>query len=556
MDMTGGQALAQSLKIEGITTLFALPGVQLDYLFDALWEERDFFAIHHTRHEQATAYMADGYARSTGRIGACVVVPGPGLLNTTAAVATAYACSSPVLVITGQIDSTLIGRNRGALHEIPDQLGMISHITKQAERAQRPEDIPLMVRRAARALQSGRPRPVEIEIPPDVLGAVGDVTLLEPEMWVRADEHRPDADSLEAAARVLGGAERPLICVGGGVLSAEAWEEVRELSRILEAPVLMTSNGRGVVSDRDYHAQSGTLAMNELVKGADAILAIGTRFLLAARMGAVEPPTIRGTFIQADIDPEELGRNRPVDIGLLGDAKYTAGELVRRIPRHNLVRTSREQELRALQEAQRHVFDGLPVQRDYVNAIREALPDDGILVSESTQVGYVAHGGAYLVYEPRTLITFGYQGTLGHGYAAALGVQVGNPDRKVVSINGDGGFMYNVQELSTQAREQIPLVTVVFNDNQFGNVRRIQEQRYNGHTLATELLNPDFVKLAEVFGITGYRATTPTELRDTLRIALDARVPALIEVPMPPTQDLPVPGAPMTPLPPRPRLSI
>ena len=555
MQMTGGQALAQSLKIEGIATLFALPGVQLDYLFDALWEERAFFAIHHTRHEQATAYMADGYARSTGRIGACVVVPGPGLLNTAAAVSTAYACSSPVLVITGQIDSALIGCGRGALHEIPDQLGMIRHITKQAERALRPEDIPAMVHRAARALQSGRPRPVEIEIPPDVLGAVGDVTLLEPETWVRSEEYRAGEGALDEAARLLGRAERPLICAGGGVLSAEAWEEVRELARLLEAPVLMTSNGRGVVSDRDYRAQSGTLAMTNLVTQADAILAIGTRFVLAARMGAADPPTIRGAVIQADIDPDELGRNHHVDVALLGDAKCTAAELVRRVPEHNRVRASREQELRALQQAQREVFDGMPVQRDYVQAIRDALPDDGILVSESTQVGYVAHGGAFPVYEPRTLITFGYQGTLGHGYAAALGVQVGNPDRKVVSINGDGGFMYNVQELSTQARERIPLVSIVFNDNQFGNVRRIQEQRYNGHGMATELLNPDFVKLAELFGIAGHRATTPAELRDTLRNALDARVPALIEVPMLPTQELPA-LQPMVPLPARPQLNL
>jgi acetolactate synthase-1/2/3 large subunit len=555
MQMTGGQALAQSLKVEGIETLFALPGIQLDYFFDALWEERDYYRILHARHEQATAYMADGYARSTGRIGAFVVVPGPGVLNATAALSTAYACSSPVLCVTGQIDSASIDLGRGALHEIHDQPGLLRHLTKMAERAMRPEEIPGMVRRAAKALRTGRPRPVSIEVPPDVLASVADVTLLEPEDWVRADVHRADPDRLEEAARLLGQAERPLICAGGGVLSAEAWEEVRELARILEAPVLMTSNGRGVVSDRDYHAVSGRIATAELLPKADVVLAIGTRFTVAANMGFGGPVTIPGKVIQADIDAEEIGRNRAVDVALLGDAKHSAGELARRVPAHNRRRASREAELAALKAAQAKAFEAQPWQKGMVDVLREALPEDGILVSESTQVGYVVQGGAFPVYEPRTLMTSGYQGTLGYGYATALGVQVGNPGRKVVSINGDGGFMYNVQELSTQALHQIPLVTVVFNDHLYGNVRRIQEQRYNGHTLATDLKNPDFARLAEEFGVAGYRAKDAAEFASVLREALDSDAPALIEVAQPPTPDLPSPMA-MQALPPRPVLKF
>src|SRR5690606_27914991 len=204
MQMTGGQALVQSLKIEGIETIFALPGIQLDFAFDALWEERDHFRIHHTRHEQATAYMADGFARTTGKIGTCFVVPGPGLLNAAAGLSTAYACSAPVLCITGQIQSGQIGLGRGALHEINDQLETISSVVKHAERAMTPEEIPGMVRRAFRELQTGRPRPVEIEIPPDVLERVADVTLLEPESWTRSEEHAVDPDLIERAAEVLG----------------------------------------------------------------------------------------------------------------------------------------------------------------------------------------------------------------------------------------------------------------------------------------------------------------------------------------------------------------
>ncbi|MQA00619.1 MAG: thiamine pyrophosphate-binding protein [Dehalococcoidia bacterium] len=554
MQMTGGQALVQSLKIEGIETIFALPGIQLDFAFDALWEERDHFRIHHTRHEQATAYMADGFARTTGRVGTSFVVPGPGLLNAAAGLSTAYACSAPVLCITGQIQSDLIGRGRGALHEINDQLEAISSVVKHAERAMTPEEIPGMVRRAFRELHTGRPRPVEIEVPPDVLERVADVTLLEPESWTRAVEHAADSDLIEQAAEMLGRAERPLICAGGGVLSAGAWEELRELSRILEAPVLMTSNGRGAVSDREYRAHSWQTAARELLPNADVILAVGTRFLIATdpRMGSTGDGA---KVVQLDIDPEEVGRNREPDLGIVGDAKQGLGALVERVPAHNRSRDSREAELTALKEEARRRWSQAEVQSSYGMAIREELPEDGILVSESTQVGYWCNGGAFPVYEPRTFLTSGYQGTLGYGFATALGAQVGNPDRKVVSINGDGGFMYNVQELSTMAQQDIPLVTVVFNDNAFGNVRRIQTLRYNGHTMATELQNPDFLKLADSFGVAGYRADGVDQFRKVLREALANNAPALIEVPMPPAAELS--GAfTMEPLPPRPVLDL
>jgi len=553
VEMTGGQALAQSLKLEGVQTLFALPGIQLDYLFDGIWEERDHYEVIHARHEQATAYMADGFARSTGQIGTFVVVPGPGVLNATAALSTAYACSSPVLCVTGQIDSSIIDRGVGALHEIHDQPGLLRHLTKASERAMHPTEIPGMVQRAVRELRSGRPRPVSVEVPPDVLGTVADVTLLEPDRTSRADEHA-DSDALERAAEVLGKAERPLICAGGGVLTAEAWEEIRALSEMLDAPVLMTSNGRGVLSDRDPRAFTGRVATSALVPQADAILAIGTRFALAANMGA-GATKVNGTLVQADVDAEEIGRNHAADVALVGDAKFTAAELVARVAKHNRRRPSRAAEFEGLREKHWAAMSSTPWQRSMAQALRDTLPDDAMVVSESTQVGYHVHGGGFEVYEPRTMITSGYQGTLGYGYATALGVAVGNPDRPVVSITGDGGFMYNVQELSTQAKFGIPLVTVVFNDNMFGNVRRIQTQRYNGHTIATELKNPDLARMAENFGVAGFHAKTPDDLRSVLREAIDLGAPALIEVEQPPTPDLEA-AVPMAPLPPRPVLDL
>ena len=536
MEMTGGQALVQSLKIEGLDTIFGLPGIQLDYAIDAFWEERDAIRMIHPRHEQATAYMADGFARTTGKIGSCLVVPGPGLLNAAAGLSTAYACSSPVLCVTGQIASEQIGKGLGALHEINNQLEMISSVVKSAERAMTPEEIPGMVRRAFQAMRTGRPRPVEIEVPPDVLERVADITLLEPDTSVRAELSPGDPDLLRQAAEALGKAERPLIWSGGGVLSAGAWEELRELSRILEAPVLMTGNGRGALSDREYRAQTGAGPTQELLADTDALLVVGSRFLLNPRFGVALSPDL--PLIQIDVDPEQIGKTATPRIGIEADAKAALGQLVDLVPASNRARDSREAELTALKERTREAQAKAELQAAYALTIRDELPDDGILVSESTQVGYWAQMGGYPVYEPRTMLTSGYQGTLGYGYPTALGAQVGNPDKKVVSINGDGGFFYNVQELSTQAQQQIPLVTVVFNDNGYGNVRRMQVHKYSGHKIATDLQNPDMLKLAESFGVAGYRAPTPDAFRGVLREALASNAPALIEVPLPPAEEM------------------
>jgi acetolactate synthase I/II/III large subunit len=526
-ELTGGQALAQSLKIEGVNVIFGLPGVQLDWAMDALYDERDAMPVIHPRHEQATAGMADGYARTTGRVGTALVVPGPGLLNATAALSTAYACNSPVLAISGQIQSDLIDFGRGVLHEIPDQIGMVRSVTKWAGRAMTPEEVPALVRQAFEQLQSGRPRPVEIEIPPDVLQKKANVTLLEP---YQPDRAQPDLDKIEEAARLLGQAKTPLIFTGGGTIIAEAGEELQRVGEALQAAIIPTSNGKGAVSDRHYLVQP-MLAAQVLTPEADVILAVGTRFVNPATLPwGVKPGQ---TVIHIDVDPEELGRNhKATELGIAGDAKLALAALAERLPRYNTSRPSREEELRALQTKAYDALNSVKPQADYGLAVRDVLPDDGILVSEMTQVGYWSNQG-FPVLKPRTYITPGYQGTLGFGFAAALGAQVGNPDRKVVSINGDGGFGYQLQELSTMVRHNIPAVAVIFNDNAYGNVRRIQRTQFNERTIASDLVNPDFMKLADAFGVQGFRATTPDELKHHLRQGFDSNLPTLIEVPMP-----------------------
>ena len=525
--MTGGQALVQSLKREGVRTVFGLPGIQLDWAFDALHEERERIKVVHPRHEQAAAYMADGAARSTGEPGVFLVVPGPGVLNTTAALATAYACSSPVLCLTGQISSDLIGIGRGVLHEIEDQLGVLRHVTKWAARASTPGEVPTLVHEAFRQLRSGRPRPVALEIPPDVLQMTGEVRLgqaLEPERLPG------DPERLARLAERLGRAERPLILAGSGVLVGAAWEELRTLAEALGAPVVMSDAGRGALPDS--HALAfNQLALPDLLPTADAVLAVATKMLDFAR----QPIRLAaGQWLaRVDADAAQLNRNATADLTVLADAKLALASLWERVGQPRARRAERTAELAALKRAIRGEMDAAEPQASFGRALRDRLPEDGIVVSEMTQVGYWGDLG-FPIERPRSYLTSGYQGTLGAGFPTALGVQVANPARRVVSINGDGGFMFGVQELATAAQHGIPLITVVFDDGAFGNVKAIQNRSFGGRTIASELKNPRFDELGRVFGVNGVRAEGPAGLDAALREAVDAKAPTLVHVPVGP----------------------
>ncbi len=525
-EMTGGQALVEMLKRQGVDTLFALPGVQLDGFFSALWDDRDSFHVIHPRHEQATAYMADGYARVTGKEGVCVVVPGPGLLNATAALSTAYSCNSPVLCVTGQIKSDMIEFGRGLLHEIPNQLGMIRSVTKHAARAMTPEEIPALVDEAFTQLRTGRTRPVEIEIPPDTLFQTAELELLAP--TAQRSRKSADPDLIEQAAKVLGNATSPVIYAGGGIHRSGASAELLALAEMLQAPVVVSRNGKGAISDRHYLAQ-GWVADQGLYAAADVILAVGTRF--APDFSEARKLSSGQTLIQIDIDPEEIGRNTRPMIAIEADARAALAGLVDRVGAHNKSRPSREAELSELKSSIAARVNAVQPQASFAAAIRAELPDEGILVSEMTQLGYFSSIG-FPVYQPNTFLTPGYQGTLGCGYCIALGAKVGRPDLPVISINGDGGFGFTMNELATMSQHKIGVVTIVFNDGAYGNVRRMQKYDYDNRIIASELVNPDFVKLAEAFGVTGRRVHTATELQTSIRESIKADEPTLIEVPV------------------------
>ncbi len=522
--MTGGQALVKSLRNHGVDTIFGLPGVQLDGLFNALHDEGNAIRVIHTRHEQGAAYMAFGYAQSSGRVGVYAVVPGPGLLNTATALATAYACNAPVLAVAGQIPSTAIGRGFGLLHEIPDQLALIRGLTKWAERIDHPAQAPARVGEAFRQLHTGRRRPVEVEMAPDVITQEAEVALLDAPAAYPVPE--PDDELIAEAAALLGGAEHPMIFVGAGACGAQA--ELRELAEMLQAPVVSHRSGRGALSDRHYLAQVG-LAGRKLWPQADVVLAVGTRLQPQRMIWGVDDGL---QVIHIDIDPTEIKRVMRPKVGIVADAQKALSALIPAVARHNKRRPSREDEMNGLKAAFAEEMERrLGPQMAYVRALREALPDDGILVDELTQVGYASRFG-FPVYNPRGMVTSGYQGTLGFGFATALGVKVANPDKKVLSINGDGGFMFNVQELATAVRHNIDVVAVVFTDGAFGNILRMQKELYGGRVIASELSNPDFTKLAESFGAWTTRATTPAELKIAIAEAFEQSGPCVIEVPV------------------------
>ncbi len=420
--MTGGQALVASLRNEGVDTLFALPGVQLDGFFHALWDERDHFRIVHPRHEQATTYMADGYARVTGREGVAVVVPGPGLLNASAGLSSAYACNSPVLVVSGQIRSDLIDQHTGALHEIPNQIGMIRSVTKHAARATVPEAIPPTVAEAFRQLRTGRPRPVEVEFPVDTLFASGAVEIGEP--IPPRQREGGDPDLIEHAAKLLGNATSPVIYAGGGIQRAGAGAELLRLAELLQAPVVISMNGKGAISDRHYLAH-GIFGERAFLPAADVVLIAGSRF--STGDGPVRSLASGQVAIQIDIDPEEIGRNVPVAVGIAADLKAALNELAERTERHNQSRPSRKAELDTFKRAAAETLASVEPQAGLAMAIRAETPDDGIIVGEYTQIAYWSFLGMP-VYEPNTFLGPGYQGALGYGFATALGAKVGKPD--------------------------------------------------------------------------------------------------------------------------------
>ncbi|MBN9081278.1 MAG: hypothetical protein BGP04_23635 [Rhizobiales bacterium 62-17] len=520
--MNIAECVVEGLIEGGIATVYGLPGLQNDPFYDALFKARDRIGSLHVRHEQSAAYMALGAALATGKPQCCCLVPGPGFLNAATALATAYSTNAPVLCLVGQIPSHEIGKRRGTLHEIVDQSGILGTLTKWSARLERPQDAGALMGECFRQLRTGRPRPVGLEIPTD--------------LWLK--ESRAPATpaasprfaiagegDLSRAAQLLHAARAPMIVVGGGAMHVS--DQVRILAEKLAAPVLSFRMGRGVIDSRHPLAVTPPVG-HRLWPQVDVVIGIGTRLQTPMSVWGRDEAL---SVIRLEVDEDEMNRFGPPTIGLVGDAAETLPRLIAALERLEPIdrKPPAIQLLRDRIDAD--IAEKLPPQVAFLSVIREELGEDGILVDEFTQVAYVARF-AYPVHQPRSYISNGYQGTLGWGYPTALGVAHAHPGRRVVSLSGDGGFLFGAQELSTAMHFDIPLVVVLFNDGQYGNVKRYQKENFDGRHIAVDLSNPDFIRFAESFGALALRAHSPQDLRLALQEAFKQRRPAVIEVPV------------------------
>src|SRR3954464_4401993 len=521
---SGGEAIVNGLVAHGVDTVFGLPGAQIYGLFDAFHQAQ--LKVIGARHEQACGYMAYGYARSTGRPGVFSVVPGPGVLNAGAALLTAYGANEPVLCLTGQVPTQFLDKGRGHLHEMPDQLATLGSFVKWAERMEYPDAAPALVSRAFQEMLSGRRGPVALEMPWDVFTQRADVGVSKPFDLLAPPQ--PDTDRIKDAAALVAASKAPMIFVGSGAIHAA--DEILELAELIDAPVVAFRSGRGIVSNA--HELGLTMAAAyRLWPNTDLMIGIGTRLELPTMTRwPFRPDGLKS--IRIDIDASEMRRFTP-DAAIIADAQSGTSELLREVRKAGYKKTSgrrasiREAAAAALQEIQK-----VQPQMAYLNILREVLPQDAIVTDELSQVGF-ASWYDFPVYQPRTFISSGYQGTLGSGFPTALGAKVANPDRPVVAITGDGGFMFGVQELATAVQYKIGVVTLVFNNNAYGNVRRDQRERFDGRVVASDLVNPDFVKLAESFGAGAARVTSPDQFRPALEKALADGRPYVIAVEVP-----------------------
>jgi acetolactate synthase-1/2/3 large subunit len=528
-DPTIADHVVEALRLAGCETLFCLPGVQNDDFFDTLFDADDIAPVV-TRHEQGAAYMATGAAQVTGRPAAFSVVPGPGLLNASSALSTAYWTNARVFGVVGEIPTFARGEGFGLLHELPDQNAILRQLAKRAAVLDDPSSAVATLQSALGELVGGRPRPVTIEVPVNRWRSLAPGSLTAPSA-TDAIGTAIDGDALDRAIEAIRRAERPLIVVGGGAQDASA--EVQRLAELLQAPVTTRRMGHGVVPTSHPLFAHVTMG-HRLWAHADVVVAIGTRLEWPAMNWGTDDAL---TVVKVDIDPDELDRHGIGTIGVCGDAAAVAGAMYHALESAGR-RPDRTDEVAALRHQYEADLARLQPQLDHLAAIRDVLPDDGVLVEDVTQLGFASQLG-FDFRAPRTFVSTGAAGTLGAGYATALGAQhaLQREGRRAVAVCGDGGFLFTANELATAVQHDINLVAIVVNDGAYGNVRRMQQQKFgDDRTIASTLRNPDFVAFARSFGAVGMRAADAHELRIRLDEAFSIDAPVVVELaagPMP-----------------------
>ena len=539
--LSGGEALAKSLVGEGVEVVFGIPGIQIYGIVAAIRDEPGIRMIT-PRHEQATTYMADGYARASGKPGVALVVPGVGLYNAASGLTNAYSRSTPVLLIAGQIPRGAIGKNVGAVHEISDQGGAVRAVTKWQRYASRPREIPDAVFEGFRQMRTGRPRPVLIEIPPEAGVEREEVKLRNPASISRIV---PSPEDLREAAQVISRSALPLIYAGGGVARSDAEQALVGLAEATNIPVVTSSGGKGVIPDGHplsygscFSPRGERQEMNQLfevMQAADVVIGIGARFALGNPAGEAS------TLVNINIDDTELTRVQSNTIPLHGDARATIEALLPYLIEAGA--GGRPSPAEAVSAARNLIayYDIRLKEPQFtvLEAMQAGIAEDAFTVWDITQFGYYARTH-WPVTRPKTYIDSGYSFNLGYAFPTALGVKIAQPDRPVICLTGDGGFMFNSSELATAVQYGINVVTVVFRNDSYGNVARDLDDAFGG-AYGTDLHNPDFVKFAEAFGAVGMRASEPTELETLIPLALERQAPVIIDVPF---GEMPIPRAP------------
>jgi acetolactate synthase-1/2/3 large subunit len=520
--------LVRRLLDHGVRVVFGYPGGQMTPIYDALYR---IPGIRHilSRHEQASAFMADGYARSSGLPGVCLAVCGPGVFNAATAVAASFTDSVPVLLISGQVPSTRHGPRSGCYHE-NNQLSACATFTKARFRVEDPARLVPSLDEAWLALTTGRPGPVLFEVPIDVLR-----TSVSAEPWpslpTPPPRSAPTREEIASLARRLQGWQRPLILAGGGVVASGAEEQLPALAERLGAPVLHTANGKGGLpaghplhAGLTWHRATSDLSamadsFSPLFAQADGLLALGCRFTqLATGTWTLRPPR---DLVQIDIDAEEIGRHYPVSLGIRADLAVTLEALLRELP---AAHRPPWQTIRPT--------PGKPWRLpgpDILEPMRRALPPDTILSVDVTRLGYILMAD-YPLESSRCFLHPAGAVAMGYGLPAALGARAAQPDRPVVAVVGDGGFQMSALELASSVQERLPVVVLLINDACLTLIRATQERSYGGRLMAVNLHNPDFELLARAFGVSYARANTDAELETALRAALAREETTLVEV--------------------------
>ena len=535
--MTGGKAVVECLKAHHVDTIFGIISTHTMHIYDALYHEQPNIRFIGGRHEHALGFMADGYSRVTGKPGIMFTSGGPGAADSMGSMGEAYHASSKLLQVTANAEKDLIDSGKGAIHEAKDQLGMFRSVTGWNALIDDLEAMPDYFLEAFQRFESGRPRPIELEVPTDLFDKQADIEVIPPR---EAAIPAPDPVAIENAVIALKNARRPIIWVGRGVMLADATDELRQLAENLGAPVTSATTGKGAFPDDhplglgvgEFGGIRGDSPLGDFLDKADLLLIIGST--MAYHRTIQQGLTLPKNIVQIDADPAEIGKNYPASVGIVGDAKVALRQIITQLEsKPKATQAGYSREIADLKKGiHQSLVDQYPNETRTLEGIRSVLNRDAIVVGDATVPNYRA-SRCMPFYEPNTYLGPNSWAGLGFGFPAGLGAKVGQPDKQVVVITGDGGFQYNIQELGTALQYGISPVVLVFNDNAWGVLKGVQKETFDGRYIGTDLRNPDFIKLAEAYGAPATRVHNLDELTKTLADALQDNTLHLIEVATP-----------------------